>query len=59
MEATTIVFTVWIGSWGSKDQDAVIVERAMPTAASACRATTLARPTFDAQYEVINEKAEA
>ena len=54
----TIVFTLWVGSWGMKGRNDVLVGRAMPTAASACRATTLARPTFDAKYEIIDEKAE-
>jgi len=55
MDATTIVFTMWIGSFGLRGQDDVLIGRAMASSQSCVGAHADIRPTFDTTFEVIEE----
>lgn len=59
MNATTVAFTMWIGSWTLQGQDEVFIGRACASA-RACEGIRLVRPTIDADFEVIeDDKADA
>jgi hypothetical protein len=56
MDATTMIFTMWIGSWNLRGQDDVFIGRALASDRS-CQGVSLIRPTIDAKFEVIEDDA--
>lgn len=53
MDATTIFFTMWIGSFNYCGTD---IGRAIESV-KACESVYSVRPTIDAEYEVVNDDA--
>lgn len=58
MDATTIVFTMWIGSFCFRGQDDVRIGRAMALSQSCVGGYADIRPTFDTTCEVLEEDAD-
>lgn len=54
METTTIVFTLWIGSFSIPGTNDVFIGRACASNRN-CEGIRLVRPTFDTTFEVVVE----
>lgn len=56
MDATTMIFTMWIGSYNVRGQDDVFIGRALASDQS-CQGIQQVRPTIDAVFEVLEDDA--
>lgn len=56
MDPTTIVFTLWIGSFNLRGTDVFIGKACVSN--ENCKSIHLVKPTFDAEFEVIVEPTE-
>jgi hypothetical protein len=54
MDPTTIVFTMWIGSFALRGTNDVFIGKACASD-RACAGMHLIRPTFDAEFEVVQD----